>query len=128
MALGKPLVESLIWGISLYKYVCCLIFNCRQVYKSSILGMEAVTTSTRTGLVFFVALMTVDLYDTNLPVELLRKKSEAEVLYADTCQKRLGLIRSFSRINSSGYQEVQCRSIAARVFATANGEIAEHCL
>ena len=42
--------------------------------------MELVTTGTRTALVFFVTLIVmVALYDTNLPVELLRKRSKAKV-------------------------------------------------
>jgi hypothetical protein len=90
MALGKPLVPSLRWaGISLYKSVCCLTFECRKFIfnKSSILGMGPVTTSTRTTLVFFVTLVMADLYNINLPMEILKKKSEAKVLYAGTCEK-----------------------------------------
>ena len=130
MTLGKSLVPSLRWaGISLYKYVCYLsyltadklIFN-----KSSILGMEPVTTSTRTSLVFFVThIVMVAWYATNLRVELLKKKSKAKVLYAYTCGKCLAFDTFFSRVNPSGYQEVQRRSNSTFVFPTANGEIAE---
>ena len=93
MTLGKPLVPSLRWGgpgISLYKFVC-LIFICRQCKfiftKSLILGMEPVTTGTQTSQMFSVTLVVRVLYDLNLPVEILRVKSQAKVLYAVTCEK-----------------------------------------